>query len=72
MARKPAPVYHLSMRCHYRNGTDESAHYTQHHQDLPLRDIPKWIEAYRFTHPECTSISAKVWFTCTPDPDEDA
>lgn len=35
---------------------------TFHKQELEIAEIPKWIEAYHFTHPNCTSISAKVRF----------
>lgn len=28
---------------------------------MSLRDVAKWIEAYRFTHPNCESVSVKVW-----------
>ncbi len=28
---------------------------------MQLKDIPKWIEAYQFTHPTCVSVSIKVW-----------
>ena len=33
-----------------------------HWQDMPLRDIPKWLNTYQFTHPNVESISVKVWF----------
>lgn len=51
-------VFDLSIRCHYPNGDQ-----TQHRQAMKLADIPKWIEAYKFTHPNCTSISVKIWLT---------
>lgn len=47
----------ISFRCYYANGNK-----TEHYQDLPINDIPKWIECYKFTHPECISISVKLWF----------
>ncbi len=50
-------VYSISFRCHYPNGE-----YTQHRQDLQLKDIPKWLESYKFTHPTCESVSFKIWF----------
>ncbi len=31
-------------------------------QDLKLSEIPKWVEAYKFTHPNCEAVSIKVWF----------
>lgn len=49
-------VYHLSIRCYYDNGK-----HTQHFQDLKLAEISKWIEAYKFTHPNCKSITVKIW-----------
>lgn len=48
-------VYDIGFRCHY--GTN----FTQHKAFLPLKDIPKWIEAYHFTHPDVRSISVCVW-----------
>ena len=57
---RKAKTYNVSFRCHY-NDAREPGHYTQHWQDLPLRDLHKWVEAYRFTHPTCTSVSIKLW-----------
>lgn len=50
--------YHMSIRCYFPGGGDNK---TQHYQIMPLRDIAKWIEAYQFTHPNCESITVKVW-----------
>lgn len=52
--------YKLSMRAYFPNGNK-----TDHYQVMPLKDIPKWIEAYRFTHPDVESITVKVWLTDT-------
>lgn len=51
-------IFCLSFRCYYadRGKCDK-------HQELRLSDIPKWIDAYKFTHPECVSVSVKIWFT---------
>ena len=49
-------VFHISIRCYYGPGD-----YTQHHQDMPLRDIAKWIKAYTFTHPTVERITVSVW-----------
>ncbi len=65
MPRK-APLYNASLRCHYKDGmreVDNTTNYTQHYRSMPLRDLPKWIEAYKFTHPGCDSISIKLWLT---------
>lgn len=51
--------YNVSMRCYY-GGPDN---YTQHRQTLKLKDIAKWIEAYKFTHPGVKAITVKVWLT---------
>lgn len=32
----------------------------RHYQKIKLSDIPAWINAYQFTHPDVTSISVKV------------
>lgn len=47
----------ISFRCYFPGGG-----YNTHRQELALEAIPVWIEAYRFTHPTCRSISIKVWF----------
>lgn len=48
--------YNISFRCFYADGS-----YTTHRQDMSLKEIGKWIEAYTFTHPECKRISVSVW-----------
>lgn len=52
------PIFDVSFRCYYEKPGD----YTTHYQSMPLAQIPKWIEAYQFTHPSVQSISVKVWF----------
>ena len=49
-------LFDLSIRCYYTNN------HTEHRQLMKLADIPKWIEAYKFTHPECKAITVKLWF----------
>lgn len=48
--------YELSFRCYFAPGD-----YTQHYQTMPLKDIEKWVKAYRFTHPNVQSITVKIW-----------
>lgn len=50
------PVYSVSLRCYF-----DRAQYTLHRQDMPLKDIQRWIDAYQFTHPNCQSIVVKIW-----------
>ena len=50
-------LFDVSIRCHYPTGEP-----TQHRQALKLTDIPKWVDAYKFTHPNCKSINIKIWF----------
>ena len=50
-------VYRFSIRCYFKH----SSHYTHHLQTMTLDDIGRWMEAYRFTHPELDSICAKVY-----------
>lgn len=53
--------YNVSFRCFFYN--DGDPHFTTHYiPQFPVKDIPKWLSAYRFTHPNCTSASCKVWF----------
>lgn len=54
---KQAKEYQMSIRCYFA-GVDNK---TQHYQIMPLKDIPKWVEAYSFTHPTLQSITVKVW-----------
>lgn len=58
--------YNCSFRCFF--GGEQ---YTAHYQSLTLAEIPKWIECYRFTHPTCTTISFKIWFTPMEEADAD-
>ena len=53
--------YNFSFRCFFG-----SMRYNSHYQRLALCDVPKWIDCYRFTHPNCQSISMKIWFTEPP------
>ena len=46
----------ISFHCFFEN--DKVVKY----QDLDLKDIPKWIKAYEFTHPNVTAITVKIWF----------
>ena len=50
-------VFSISFRCYY-----EAGNHTNHRQDLKISEIPRWIDSYKFTHPECTAITCKVWF----------
>ena len=50
-------TYDLSFRCYYDN-----RNCNDHRQLLHLNDIPRWIQAYKFTHPNCISITVKIWF----------
>lgn len=50
--------FSISFFCYYGD-----QHHTVHVQELDLRDVPAWIASYAFTHPACTAISFKVWFS---------
>lgn len=50
-------VYHLSIRAYFPG----LGNYTTHYQDMDLKDIKKWIEAYKFTHPNCQAITVKIY-----------
>lgn len=49
-------TYKLSIRCYYGE-----KNYTHHMAELPLKDISKWVEAYRFTHPTVEGITVKIY-----------
>lgn len=51
-------IFELSIRCYYPNGN-----HTEHRQSMKLSDIAKWVEAYKFTHPDCEAITVKLWFS---------
>lgn len=61
----PEQNYTFSFRCYFPN--DNGVNFSTHYQQLALSDVPRWIEAYRFTHPTCISISVKVWFNSAED-----
>lgn len=50
--------YELSIRCYFPGKTDN---YTQHYPEISLKELPKWIEAYAFTHETLESVSVKIW-----------
>lgn len=50
-------LFSISFNCYYPDGGKSS-----HNQTIRLQDIPRWIDAYKFTHPNCDAISVKVWF----------
>lgn len=49
--------YRLSIRCYFPGAQN----YTHHMQTMPLKDITKWVDAYKFTHPTAESISIKIY-----------
>lgn len=53
-----ADKFDVSFRCYFPG----RGNYTTHHQVLPLTDIRKWVECYRFTHPNVEAITVKIWF----------
>ena len=62
--------YNVSFRCFFDNG--EEMHFTTHYNPaFPVADIPRWIDSYKFTHPNCTSISVKVWFTAPSEAEQE-
>lgn len=50
-------VYTLSIRCYFPG----TRNYTHHMQDIPLKDVAKWVDAYQFTHLNIESISIKIY-----------
>lgn len=58
---EPPQEFNVSYRCFYDN-SDGTQNYSKHYQPMPLADIPRWIESYKFTHPACVSVTCKVWF----------
>lgn len=51
-------IYQLSIRCYFPGKPDN---YTQHYPEISLKELPKWIEAYSFTHETLESVSVKIW-----------
>lgn len=50
-------TYDMNFRCYFPG----MGNHTNHHCTMPLKDVERWIEAYRFTHPNVESITVKVW-----------
>ena len=50
-------TYRLSIRCYFPGVRN----YTHHAQEMPLKDIAKWLEAYKFTHPTAENITMKIY-----------
>ena len=38
----------------------ENDRMVRHYERIPLQDIQKWVQAYSFTHPDCTCISVRL------------
>ena len=53
-------MYDITFFCDFPNGNR-----TRHTMYMPLDDIGRWIDCYKFTHPDCRAISVKVWFNST-------
>ena len=51
-------TYDVSFRCYFPDGGA-----CNHYQCMPVSDVPLWIDCYKFTHPNCISISVKIWFS---------
>lgn len=49
----------ISFRCYFPGARDN---YTDHRASIPVVEIPKWVEAYRYTHPNCKRISVRIFF----------
>lgn len=45
----------ISFRCFFPNG-----HFNQHYQEINIRDIHLWALAYKFTHPDCKSMTIQL------------
>lgn len=50
-------VLGMSFRCYYTDGQP-----CNHYRELAMEDVGKWMDAYKFTHPNCVAITVKVWF----------
>lgn len=48
----------VSFRCFFKG----TKNYTQHYQNIHIRDIHLWMMAYKFTHPNCVSMTIQVKF----------
>ena len=48
--------HRMSIRCFFEDGG-----HTQHYPEIEIDEIPKWVKAYWYTHPNLSAISVKVW-----------
>lgn len=62
-------IYNCSFRCYFPS--DGGPNFATHFQEIALKDVPRWIKAYHFTHPNCLSICVKVWLTDRYNGDDD-
>lgn len=53
-----ASKFVVSFRCYFPGREN----YTTHRQRMPLTDVQRWVECYKFTHPNVKSITVKIWF----------
>lgn len=50
--------HRISFRCYFSGDKN----YTDHRASIPVEEIPKWIEAYQYTHPACKGVTVRVFF----------
>lgn len=49
-------LHTMSIRCYFADGGK-----TQHYPELKITDVPNWVKAYWYTHPNLESITVKIW-----------
>lgn len=52
-------AYRISFRCQFPGAQDN---YCDHRAHIKLAEIPKWLEAYHYTHPNVKCITVRVFF----------
>lgn len=60
--RRNKMICSVNFRCYMT-----SAEPYDHYRTIDTNDIDRWIEAYQFTHPNCTSITVKIWLKSDTD-----
>lgn len=60
-------LYHMSIRTYFPG----VGNHVNHYRDMTLKDIKKWVEAYKLTHPNCEAITVKIYLEEVGDNDGD-
>lgn len=52
-----ARILKVSFQAYFKDGGS-----SRHYAEVKETELGKWLDCYKFTHPNCESITIKYWF----------